>query len=107
MSEGLTLSLPPELLDRLADEVAERVLARLAGREADAPSPWLSGAAACAEYLGWPTERVYKRLPAMPHYREGGRLMFRRAELDAWLDGCREGRAQQAAVATRLRCHAS
>jgi len=53
-------------------------------------SPWLAGAQAAADYLGWPRERIYKRLRDLPHYREEGRLMFRRDELDAWIEGCRE-----------------
>ena len=41
------------------------------------------------DYLGWPRERIYKRLHDLPHYREEGRLMFKRSELDAWIEGCR------------------
>ncbi len=52
-------------------------------------SPWLAGAQAAADYLGWPRERVYKRLPEIPHYKDEGRLMFRKDELDAFLEGCR------------------
>jgi hypothetical protein len=53
-------------------------------------SPWLAGAQAAADYLGWPRERIYKRLRDLPHYRDEGRLMFRRDELDVFIAGGRE-----------------
>jgi hypothetical protein len=56
----------------------------------DNGSPWLAGAQAAADHLSWPRERVYKALDRLPHYREEGRLMFLRDELDAWIEGCRE-----------------
>ena len=92
MSESaLRLEFPPEALEAIAARAAEIALARL---EADAaPTPWLSGADAIADYLGWPRERVYKRLAEIPHVRHGNRIMARREELDRWLEGYREGRA--------------
>jgi hypothetical protein len=102
MSDQIQLALPPEAVEAIVEAVTERVLDRLAA-ERDNGSPWLAGAKAAAEYLGWttkdektgqrvPTEqRVYKRLHGLPHYREGSRLMFLRAELDAYLEQHREG----------------
>jgi hypothetical protein len=85
----LDISLEP-LVEAVARRTAELVLARL-DRNEHPSSPWLSGAKAAAEYLGWPTERVYKALPRIPHYRDGNRLMFRRYELDRFVESEREG----------------
>lgn len=70
-----------DVLEQLA-----RRLATLIAEERDA-SPWMSAPQA-AEYLGWPIKRVYNltAAQAIPHHRQGGRLIFRRDELDAWLD---------------------
>ena len=81
----MNVSLEP-LVEAIAMRTAELVLAELATCRQDG-SPWLAGAGSAAEYLGWPRERVYKALPRIPHYRERGRLMFRRDELDRFIAG--------------------
>jgi hypothetical protein len=78
------IELEPEECEALVEEITRRVLERLASD--DNGSPWLSGAQAAADYLGWPRERVYKRLSELPHYREGARLMFRRDEPDRYIE---------------------
>ena len=46
-----------------------------------------------AEYLRSTTDALYKRTAAaaVPHRKEGGRILFHRAELDEWLNDFREG----------------
>jgi excisionase family DNA binding protein len=87
----LTITLPAEVVEAIAQRAAAIVLAQHDNVEANG-TPWLSGARAAADYLGWPRERIYKRVAAgeLPHYREGDRLMFRRDELDRWLADHRE-----------------
>lgn len=83
-SPALTLTLPPETLDVLARRVVEQLNA--AG--CDARSPWLTAKEA-AEYLRFPTKRIYNLSARgeIPHRKQEARLLFRRDELDAWLDG--------------------
>ena len=94
MSDRLQMrvEIPEPLLEALVEALTPRVLERLADLELTAHrSPWLAGAKAAADYLGLDSpQRVYKRLATIPHYREGGRLLFRRDELDDWLERCRE-----------------
>ena len=52
-------------------------------------TPWLAGAQAAADYLGWP-RRGSTSLSTACRTCEEGRLMFKRSELDAWIEGCRE-----------------
>jgi hypothetical protein len=52
---------------------------------------WLYGAAAAAEYLGWPKARIHRKLKALPHRRHDGALVFRTDELDAYLDSLYDG----------------
>ena len=69
---------------------ADALAAIAAALPSRSESPWLAGAEGAAAYLGWPRERVYKSIHRLPHYRDEGRLMFKRAELDACIEGCRE-----------------
>jgi excisionase family DNA binding protein len=85
------------LLDLLADKVAQRLLAATqpaTGGDAGetGPSPWLNVASAAA-YLDWPRQRLYKLTAqgAIPHYKQEGRLLFHRQELDHWLSQHRQG----------------
>jgi hypothetical protein len=83
-----TLTLPDEVLDQVIDRVVERLAS-----STTPTSPWLDTQGA-AEYLGWPVQRIYKHIHELPHYRHVQRLMFRRDELDSWLEGHREARVR-------------
>ena len=87
----LALPVPEELVEALADAIAERLDRRLPGPAAagEPGSPWLDVEGACA-YLGFSRDRLYKLTAAraIPHRkRAGGQgLRFHRAELDAWME---------------------
>ena len=91
---SVSLPVPVELLDALAERVAGLVVAQLA-----APSPsaeWLDVAGA-ADHLCCKPRRLHDLVSQgrVPHYREGGRLVFRRSELDEWITS---GRASDTRV---------
>jgi len=71
------------------DELAQRVATLLDRRE---DSTWMSAPEA-ADYLRYPLKRVYNLTAAnaIPHHRQGGRLVFHRGELDDWLAGFYRG----------------
>jgi excisionase family DNA binding protein len=93
-------ALGPDLFDHLLDELAERVARRLREHDherAEAPggegtSPWMAIERAAA-YLDLPKQRLYRLTAAgeIPHYKQEGRLLFHRGELDAWLARFGEG----------------
>lgn len=85
MSETLLDQLLHDLARRLAAELA-RVSPPAAPLDEESRSPWLSIASA-ASYLDWPKQRIYKLTAAgaIPHYKQDGRLLFHRGELDTWL----------------------
>jgi excisionase family DNA binding protein len=82
----------PEL-DALLDAVARRIVALQAALQSEpatgqeAAHCWL-GIEQAARYLDWPRQRLYKltAAAAIPHYKHEGRLLFRRDQLDAWLE---------------------
>ncbi len=73
-----TLLLPDELLEQVARRAAELVGERQG-------SPWMTRREA-AEYLRVPLSRLEKDR-SVPCRRWQGRVLYRRDELDAWLDG--------------------
>jgi excisionase family DNA binding protein len=80
-----------ELAERIAAEVVRR-LASEQGGSGEQGSPWMSVESA-AVYLDWPKQRLYKLSAsgAIPHYKQEGRLLFHRGELEAWLRRHAEG----------------
>lgn len=88
MSEPLTLTIPAELVEAIAERVAE--LLHEHDRQAhEASSPWLDFEAARA-YLGFSRDTLYKlsAARAIPCRKKAGGqgLRFHRGELDAWME---------------------
>jgi excisionase family DNA binding protein len=88
---ALLESLDERALDWLADQLAERVAARLPPQPgAPAENAWLSTKEA-AEHLGLTANALHKlaRQGRVPHEQDGPgcKLWFRAAELDAWRRG--------------------
>jgi excisionase family DNA binding protein len=85
-AELLTLALPERLLEEIARRAAELALEVL---EQPPPPPWL-GLKEAADYLGFSRQKLYKLTAAraIPYRKKrGGQgLLFRRDELDAWLE---------------------
>jgi excisionase family DNA binding protein len=86
--QPIALHLPEQLLETLAQRVAMLLRPHLQA-QADAASPWLDFEAA-RRYLGFSRDRLYKlsAARAIPCRKQvdGQRLLFHRAELDAWLE---------------------
>jgi len=83
----VTLTVPEELLNALAERVARQVTRRL--ETPAAGSPWLDVEAAL-EYLPFSRDQLYKltAAKAIPFRkkRDGQGLLFHRGELDRWLE---------------------
>ena len=84
MSEPLTLTLPPEALEAIAQRAAALVVEQLGN-----DSPWLTREAA-ARYCSLPVSRLEKDASKggtqeIPCHRDGRRVLYHREELDAYL----------------------
>jgi hypothetical protein len=80
----VTVELPAELVEQVAQRAAELV----AERVALAPEPWLTVEGA-AEHMALSVSQVYslcsaRRTNGFPVVKEGSRSYFRASELDAW-----------------------
>jgi excisionase family DNA binding protein len=96
MSEGLPIevAVPEELLEQLARRVADLIRGDTAGgvrpvAGVGAESPWMTVRQAAA-YLGCSRHTIYRHTAAksIPHRtrRDGHGLLFRRDELDRWIE---------------------
>jgi excisionase family DNA binding protein len=82
--DALLSELDDVALDALADRLAPRLEARM---RAESTKPWLNATEA-ARHLACSRDRLYdlvQRDKLTPH-RDGRRLLFRRTDLDAYLD---------------------
>lgn len=81
---GLSLNVPPGLLDSIAVLVADRIADRLD----PPPAEGYLDTDSAAEYLACPKSRIYELTAAgrLRHYRDGRRVLFRRKDLDAVLE---------------------
>jgi excisionase family DNA binding protein len=79
----LALTLPAELVE----QIAQRAAAIVAERQTPAASPWLDTKGA-AGYLACGTDRIHDlvQLGKLHPRRDGRRLLFRRDDLDAYLE---------------------
>jgi excisionase family DNA binding protein len=80
------------VLDALAERFARRLLELEREQTQDGGSPWMAIEAAAA-YLDFPRQRLYRLTASgeIPHYKQEGRLLFHRGELDAWLGRFAQG----------------
>jgi excisionase family DNA binding protein len=94
---NVPVTLSERALDALADALAERVAERVADRlpPAEPASPWMTAERAAA-YLSVPTKRVRNLTArgAIPYYRHEGRVFYRTADLDQWMQSYRKGERQ-------------
>jgi excisionase family DNA binding protein len=83
---SVAFELTPAQLDTIAERAAE-ILAERQGTTASAASPWLSTAGA-AEHLATTPARIHDLVQsrALRPRRDGRRLLFKRDELDAYLE---------------------
>lgn len=82
MAIGVKYEFPAELIERVAERAAEILSER--GRDEDC---WFDVGEAAA-YLKCPMSRIYALTSAgkIPHHHDGARLLFRRSELDEWVE---------------------
>jgi excisionase family DNA binding protein len=82
LAASLSLSLPADFVEIVAERAAELVEERRVGDV----EPWI-GVGDASAHLACPRSRIYALVSAgrIPHRKDGSRLLFRRSELDAWL----------------------
>jgi excisionase family DNA binding protein len=82
-----SVPIPTALLDALADRLADRLTARL-GELPRTGASWMRTKDA-ANYLGLTRSALYSRVHELPHYRFERMLLFKRSDLDSWVESHR------------------
>ena len=84
----LTIVLPDDAIERIADRAAAITLAQLERKRPASPSPYLTVTEA-AEYARCSRQRIYDLLSTrrLRRYRDGARVLVKRVEFDAYLAG--------------------
>jgi excisionase family DNA binding protein len=90
-SEAITVSL--SLTEDLVTVLAQRVAGRLESEQANNAESWI-GVDAAATHLACPKSRIYRLVSQrrIPFEKDGARLLFRRADLDVWVERGGAGR---------------
>lgn len=80
------LTLPPELVDLIADKVIERLKPILVGKNEDKDT--IFDIDTLSEYLKASKKWIYERthLKEIPHLKINGLLRFRKKDIDKWLN---------------------
>ena len=83
---ALAQALLADLDDQTLDQLAKLLAPRLASQRHE-PDPWLNAKQA-SEHLACTTGRIYDlvQLDKLKHANDGRRLLFRRSDLDAYLE---------------------
>jgi len=81
------LTLPPELVNEIADKVIEKLKPILANRKGEVEDV-IFDVQGLAEYLKVSLKWIYERthLKEIPHLKKDGILRFRKRDIDKWLD---------------------
>jgi excisionase family DNA binding protein len=89
MSESqVALPIPDEVLDALAERIAGIVVERITDSLLPPSKRWMRTQDA-AEYLGLTRSTLYSRIGDIPHHKIDRLLLFKRDDLDQWLEGHR------------------
>jgi excisionase family DNA binding protein len=82
MTSGWSIPLPPELVEALTDQIAEK----LSERMAPPIEPFITAEEA-AEHIASPKSRIYelKEQERIGYYMDGRNVRFKRSDLDAYM----------------------
>lgn|GEM_PF-2671944 len=83
------LSLPPELVDLIADKVIEKLKPIIVGNGKHEAGDKLFNVKQLADYIGMSTQWIYNNKSKLPHMNINNKPLFRKSEIDTWLESFR------------------
>ena len=85
----LAVPIPTALIDQVAERAAEVILERMSQELRPPAAGWMKTNEAAA-YLGMTRGALYGRVADIPHYKFERMLLFKRRDLDAWMESHRQ-----------------
>jgi predicted DNA-binding transcriptional regulator AlpA len=83
------LTLPPELVKEIAKEVIELLKPMLSGNgKHEADDRWFN-VRQLSEYIGMSPQWIYNNKGKLLHVNINNKPLFRKSEVDRWLESCR------------------
>ncbi len=82
---SIVVPIPEEVLDALAERIAHIVVERITDSLLPPSNRWMRTREA-AEYLGLTRSAPYGRIADIPHHKVDRLLLFKRDDLDDWVE---------------------
>lgn len=83
------LTLPPELVDQIAERVIEKMKPVIAGNGKHDPNDRWLNVKQLSEYIGMSCQWIYNNKNKLPHSNISNKPLFRKSEIDRWLESFR------------------
>jgi predicted DNA-binding transcriptional regulator AlpA len=83
------LTLPPELVDLIADKVIEKLKPLIAVNGSHNPKDRWFNVKELSAYISMSTQWIYNHKNKLPHSNINNKPLFRKSEIDTWLEGYR------------------
>lgn len=80
------LTLPPELVDEIADKVFEKLEPLIVGNSRHNTEDRVFTVAQLSEYIGLSKQWIYNNKKNIPHFNRKRKPLFRKSEIDRWLE---------------------
>ena len=89
------LTFPPELVDSIADKVIEKIKPFIAGNgNGDQRDRWFN-VKQLSDYIGMSMQWIYNNNNKLPHSNINNKPLFRKSEVDRWLESCRVNKSNE------------
>ncbi len=83
------LTLPQELVDLIADKVIEKLKPVISGNGKHDPDDRWFNIKQLSNYIGMSIQWIYNNKNKLPHSNINNKPLFRKSEVDRWLESCR------------------
>ncbi|RJQ54523.1 MAG: DNA-binding protein [Nitrospiraceae bacterium] len=88
------LTLPPELIDLIADRIIEKLKPVISGNNNHVADDRFMTVKQLSQYIGLSTQWIHNNLKDIPHLNLGNKPLFKKSEIDLYLEQFRKKTVQ-------------
>jgi predicted DNA-binding transcriptional regulator AlpA len=89
------LTFPPELIDQIAERVTEKIQPLIVGNGRHDPYDRWFNVRQLSDYIGMSAQWIYNNKDKLPHSNINNKPLFRKSEVDRWLESCRVNKSNE------------